>query len=87
MINELNHIIYFIYYVELRIQCQVTQTNLCIQLVLILFQKKVLTGNSSLLEKKQKKPNIDLIKWKEIQTVSKLNNLSGIKILSEVSKV
>lgn len=87
MINELNHIIYFIYYVELRIQCQVTQTNLCIQLVLILFQKKVLTGNSSLLEKKQKNPNIDLIKWKEIQTVSKLNNLSGIKILSEVSKV
>lgn len=50
-------------------------------------KKKVLTGNSSLLEKKQKNPNIDLIKWKEIQTVSKLNNLSGIKILSEVSKV
>lgn len=88
MINELNHIIYFIYYVELRIQCQVPQTNLCIQLVLILFQKKkLLTGYSSLLEKKQKNPNIDLIKWKEIQTVSKLNILSGIKILSEVSKV
>lgn len=50
-------------------------------------KKKLLTGNSSLLEKKQKNPNIDLIKWKEIQTVSKLNNLSGIKILSEVSKV
>lgn len=49
--------------------------------------EKVLTGNSSLLEKQQKNPNIDLIKWKEIQTVSKLNNLSGIKILSEVSKV
>lgn len=50
-------------------------------------KKKLLTGNSSLLEKKQKNPNIDLIKWKEIQTVSKLNILSGIKILSEVSKV
>lgn len=50
-------------------------------------KKKLLTGYSSLLEKKQKNPNIDLIKWKEIQTVSKLNNLSGIKILSEVSKV
>lgn len=50
-------------------------------------KKNLLTGNSSLLEKKQKNPNIDLIKWKEIQTVSKLNNLSGIKILSEVSKV
>lgn len=53
----------------------------------VIIPKKVLTGNSSLLRKKQKNPNIDLIKWKEIQNVSKLNNLSGIKILSEVSKV
>lgn len=53
----------------------------------IIPKKKLLTGYSSLLEKKQKNPNIDLIKWKEIQTVSKLNILSGIKILSEVSKV